>query len=172
MALRPILPRQMQALLSCNRSVTEPFVTRIAVLLLPYIWLMLNWSRENDSRIPGCIADGGQAVRGGARNDAQRSTPGGSAQRVGFRSLRIAAIPVEAMRIQRQGIGAESRLGSNPRQNIRRTRRMIAVDTNILVSAHRADSPWHRAADHCLAELAESGKPWAIPWPCMHEFLA
>jgi toxin-antitoxin system PIN domain toxin len=49
---------------------------------------------------------------------------------------------------------------------------MIAVDTNILVYAHRADSSWHRAADQCIEELAESGRPWAIPWPCIHEFLA
>ena len=49
---------------------------------------------------------------------------------------------------------------------------MIAVDTNILVYAQRADSVWHKAADQCIAELAESGRPWAIPWPCIHEFLA
>lgn len=49
---------------------------------------------------------------------------------------------------------------------------MIAVDTNILLYAHRKDSPWHEAADACLAALAESGRPWAIPWPCIHEFLA
>lgn len=49
---------------------------------------------------------------------------------------------------------------------------MIAVDTNILVYAHREDSTWHAAADRCLGELAESGAPWAIPWPCVHEFLA
>ena len=49
---------------------------------------------------------------------------------------------------------------------------MIAVDTNILVYAHRADSAWHKVADQCIAELAESGRPWAIPWPCIHEFLA
>ena len=49
---------------------------------------------------------------------------------------------------------------------------MIAVDTNILLYAHRADSPWHEAADACLASLAESRSPWAIPWPCVHEFLA
>ena len=44
---------------------------------------------------------------------------------------------------------------------------MIAVDTNILVYAHREDSEWHHAADECLTELAESGTPWAIPWPCI-----
>lgn len=49
---------------------------------------------------------------------------------------------------------------------------MIAVDTNILVYAHRNDSEWHQSADQCLTTLAESGKPWAIPWPCIHEFLA
>ena len=49
---------------------------------------------------------------------------------------------------------------------------MLAVDTNILVYAHRVDSPWHQRADQRLTELAESGQPWAIPWPCVHEFLA
>lgn len=49
---------------------------------------------------------------------------------------------------------------------------MIALDTNILVHAHRKDSPWHRAADECVTRLAESGSPWAIPWPAIHEFLA
>lgn len=49
---------------------------------------------------------------------------------------------------------------------------MIAVDTNILVYAHRADSPWHDRASQCLKELAEGNKAWMIPWPCVHEFLA
>ena len=49
---------------------------------------------------------------------------------------------------------------------------MIAVDTNILVYAHREDSPWHPPAYDRLTRLAESGAPWAIPWPCVHEFLA
>jgi toxin-antitoxin system PIN domain toxin len=49
---------------------------------------------------------------------------------------------------------------------------MIAVDSNILVYAHREDSPWHAAAYACLVELAEDRAPWAIPWPCIHEFLA
>jgi toxin-antitoxin system PIN domain toxin len=49
---------------------------------------------------------------------------------------------------------------------------VIAVDTNILVYAHREDSPWHeRAFDH-VRRLAESRGSWAIPWPCVHEFLA
>jgi hypothetical protein len=49
---------------------------------------------------------------------------------------------------------------------------MIAVDTNILVYAHREDSPWHEAAFARLAEPAEGRAAWAIPWPCLHEFLA
>ena len=49
---------------------------------------------------------------------------------------------------------------------------MIAVDTNLLVYAHREDSTWHDAADSRLGELAEGREPWAIPWPCVHEFLA
>ena len=49
---------------------------------------------------------------------------------------------------------------------------MIAFDTNLLVYAHREDSAWHEAADCCLSTRAESGTPWAIPWPCIHEFLA
>ena len=49
---------------------------------------------------------------------------------------------------------------------------MIAVDTNILVYAHREDAQWHDIAYGRLAELAEGRTPWAIPWPCLHEFLA
>jgi toxin-antitoxin system PIN domain toxin len=49
---------------------------------------------------------------------------------------------------------------------------LIAVDTNILVYAHRQDSPWHGAAALQLRQLAEGTASWAIPWPCIHEFLA
>jgi hypothetical protein len=49
---------------------------------------------------------------------------------------------------------------------------MIAVDSNLLVYAHREDSPWHDAAYSRMVELAEGRAPWAIPWPCIHEFLA
>ena len=49
---------------------------------------------------------------------------------------------------------------------------MIAVDTNVLVFAHREDSPWHAAAYASVAALAEGRESWAIPWPCIHEFLA
>jgi toxin-antitoxin system PIN domain toxin len=49
---------------------------------------------------------------------------------------------------------------------------VIAVDTNLLVYAHREDSQWHAAATARIAELAEQRAPWGIPWPCIHEFLA
>lgn len=49
---------------------------------------------------------------------------------------------------------------------------MIAVDTNILVYAHRPEFEWHEGALQCLRELAAGSSPWAIPWPCAHEFLS
>ncbi len=49
---------------------------------------------------------------------------------------------------------------------------MIAVDTNILVYAVREDSPWHKAAIACMRDLAEGSSTWAIPWPCIHEYIA
>ena len=49
---------------------------------------------------------------------------------------------------------------------------MIAIDTNVLVHAHREDSPFHEAAAACLTACAEGRAPWAIPWPCVHEFFA
>lgn len=49
---------------------------------------------------------------------------------------------------------------------------MIAVDTNILVYAHRRDAEFHAAAAERIKALAESKSAWAIPWPCLHEFFA
>ncbi len=49
---------------------------------------------------------------------------------------------------------------------------MIALDTNLLVYAHREDSPWHKVAGEAIESLAEGSEAWAIPWPCIHEFLA
>jgi len=47
---------------------------------------------------------------------------------------------------------------------------VIAVDTNLLVYAHRSDSPFHDRALEVLTETAS--KPWALPAPCLHEFVA
>jgi uncharacterized protein len=49
---------------------------------------------------------------------------------------------------------------------------MIAVDTNILVYAHRRDSEWHEKASRVVRGLAEGSVPWAITWPSLHEFLS
>ena len=49
---------------------------------------------------------------------------------------------------------------------------MIAVDTNILVAFHRTDYTTHHRAKRAITELAEGTAPWALPWPCLHEFLA
>lgn len=49
---------------------------------------------------------------------------------------------------------------------------MIALDTNLLVYSYLGDSPLNRAAFEVVTKLAESREPWAIPWPCLHEFLA
>jgi uncharacterized protein len=47
---------------------------------------------------------------------------------------------------------------------------VIAVDTNVLVYAHRQDSPFHEQAATAVRGLAESPAQWALPWPCLHEF--
>jgi toxin-antitoxin system PIN domain toxin len=49
---------------------------------------------------------------------------------------------------------------------------MIALDTNLLVYAHRSDSPFHGPAKELLESLRRQPSPWAIPWPCLHEFVA
>jgi toxin-antitoxin system PIN domain toxin len=49
---------------------------------------------------------------------------------------------------------------------------VIAVDTNLLIYAHRPDTAWHEPAKFALDRLVASGSTWAIPAPCLHEFLA
>ena len=48
---------------------------------------------------------------------------------------------------------------------------MSAIDTNILVFAEITTSPQHGRAHAVLRELAEGAVAWAIPWPCVYEFL-
>ncbi len=48
---------------------------------------------------------------------------------------------------------------------------MIAVDTNLLVYAHREDSEFHTAATELVDSLRHQPTAWAIPWPCIHEFI-
>jgi hypothetical protein len=46
-----------------------------------------------------------------------------------------------------------------------------AIDTNVLVYAEVDASTHHRTARLLLTELAEGRSLWAIPWPCVYEFL-
>ena len=48
---------------------------------------------------------------------------------------------------------------------------MIAVDTNVLIHAHREEAPKHRAALARLEALAGSGEAWGVPVFCLGEFL-
>lgn len=48
---------------------------------------------------------------------------------------------------------------------------MIALDTNILIYAHREEYPEHAAALALLEELADGTALWGIPVFCLSEFL-
>jgi len=49
---------------------------------------------------------------------------------------------------------------------------VIAIDTNILVYAHRPEMPLHAEARALLESLPDQAGYFALPWPCVHEFLA
>lgn len=49
---------------------------------------------------------------------------------------------------------------------------MLAIDTNVLVYAHRREAAEHAEASSLMKGLAEGSEPWAIPWPCVYEFLS
>ena len=49
---------------------------------------------------------------------------------------------------------------------------VIALDTNLLVYAHRPDAQFHQQAHKLVTELAAGTEHWAVPWPCAHEFVA
>lgn len=49
---------------------------------------------------------------------------------------------------------------------------MIALDTNLLVYAHREDAAHHERALGAVRRAASGRGGCAIPWPCVHEFLA
>ncbi len=48
---------------------------------------------------------------------------------------------------------------------------MIAVDTNVLVYAHREESPRHERALEAVAGFAEGDEPWGLPVFVVSEFL-
>lgn len=49
---------------------------------------------------------------------------------------------------------------------------MIAVDSNLLIYAHKQGSPFHSLAAEIIDSLRHQRAPWAVPWPCIHEFIA
>lgn len=49
---------------------------------------------------------------------------------------------------------------------------MTAVDSNLLIYAHREDSEFHAAARELVDSLRHRSSPWAVPWPCVHEFIS
>lgn len=48
---------------------------------------------------------------------------------------------------------------------------MIALDTSVLAFAVNRYAPEHPRATRILEELVNGDRPWAIPWPVLHEFL-
>lgn len=48
---------------------------------------------------------------------------------------------------------------------------MIAVDTNVLIYALDPQLPQHTEAVRRLGELATGTAPWAVPFPCLAQFL-
>jgi len=48
---------------------------------------------------------------------------------------------------------------------------MIAVDTNILIYAHREETPQHALAKNHVERLAVGSAPWGIPVFCLSEFV-
>jgi toxin-antitoxin system PIN domain toxin len=49
---------------------------------------------------------------------------------------------------------------------------VIAVDTNMLIYSHREDSEFHAVAKDLVDSLRHQAGAWAIPWPCIHEFIS
>lgn len=47
---------------------------------------------------------------------------------------------------------------------------MIAIDTNLLVYAHRASTPQHRSARRAVEAARASGRGWGVALPSIAEF--
>lgn len=48
---------------------------------------------------------------------------------------------------------------------------MVALDASLLAYAVNRFAPEHLRAARVLEDLANSDRPWALPWPAIHEFL-
>ena len=47
---------------------------------------------------------------------------------------------------------------------------MIAIDTSLLLQAHREEAPEHSAAQSAIETAATRGHGWGIPLPCVIDF--
>jgi uncharacterized protein len=47
----------------------------------------------------------------------------------------------------------------------------VAIDTNVLVYAYRADTQLHPVAYARIRDLLVGSAPVGLPWPCVYEFL-
>src|SRR5215831_7831911 len=132
-------------------------------------------THENDDRdrrrsVRTCAATG---------SPAEDHVPGTDGDRIASRARRqappspTAAAAAHYLR-GKWSPGRVPRLGmaAHPRRDLPGARYLIAVDTNILVYSHRPESPFHPAAKKLIEELRRSAALWAIPWPCLHEFVA
>src|SRR6266481_2280249 len=131
---------------------------------------------EDDPRDLRPTARSSQSARCARGHDAAGVRRGGAARRS---RAEADPAPVPGARRDLQGPRAASgfrrpgRVEEAARSSLRRGRRLvIAIDTSILVYAHRAETPFHSAAKRCMTEQLEGRAAWAIPWPCVHEFLA
>ncbi len=48
---------------------------------------------------------------------------------------------------------------------------MLALDTNVLVYAHRQSTAYHRQALKLVRDLGEGLQPFALFWPSLYEFV-
>ena len=48
---------------------------------------------------------------------------------------------------------------------------MIALDSNVLIAAHRREHPLHSRAMSRILQIAEGDLPWCLPVFCLAEFL-
>jgi toxin-antitoxin system PIN domain toxin len=49
---------------------------------------------------------------------------------------------------------------------------VIAFDSNLLIYSHRQDSEFHALARELVDSARHQAAAWAVPWPCIHEFVA
>jgi uncharacterized protein len=49
---------------------------------------------------------------------------------------------------------------------------VIALDTNLVVYAHRIETNYSQRAFDLVVTLAQGSVPWSIPTHCLHEFVA